>query len=429
MHFRKRVTVGILVLCSAACLRIPRASDAASPVRPGITVLVEDSIHLIRGRRIGLATNQTGRDAAGVSDIDVLRGAVARSAGVQLVRLFSPEHGIRGTEDRPNLPNSVDEQSGLPIISLYGAGVVPPPDSALADLDAVVVDLQDVGTRTWTYDEVMLYTMESAARRHLPIIVLDRPNPITGVAVSGPMLDSALANPWPAAPGRPATFAVVPVPLRHGMTFGELARYFNGELHLNADLHVVPVIGWRRDMWFDATGLPWVRPSPNLPDLTSLMTYPTLVAFESSNLSVGRGTPIAFQHFGAPWLDAARVATLLNGRALPGARFVVDSFTPQNPGDDKYGGRRIPGVRIDVTDRNALASGRMACAILWAVRQTNRDSLRINNNGFDLRLGSPQVREAIMAGEDPDVAFRSSQAAVDAFLQRSRWARIYPLAR
>ena len=427
MHRGMWMAVLTMNLGTAACMRMARAADAQKSVRPGITVLVEDSLGLIHNRRIGLATNQTGRDEHGVSDIDVLRTSRVRAAGARLIRLFSPEHGIRGTEDRPNLPNTVDEQSGLPIISLYASSVIPPPDSTVADLDAIIVDLQDVGTHTWTYDGVLLYIIEVGARRHLPVIVLDRPNPVTGVHVSGPMLDSALATPFPGVGNGPVSdFAVFPLPLRHGMTFGELARLFNRELHLNADLHVIPVSGWRRAEWFDATGLPWIRPSPNLPDLTSLTTYPSVVPFESSNLSVGRGTPIAFQHFGAPWLDAARVAQLLNGRGLPGVRFVVDSFTPQNPTDGKFGGRKVAGVRIDIADRDAMASGRMACAILWAVLQTNRDSLRINARGFDLRLGSPQMRSAIQSGADPDVAFAAGERDVNAFLSRSQWARLYP---
>jgi uncharacterized protein YbbC (DUF1343 family) len=417
----------VLVAGVTGCARRAATFELAhNMVRPGITVLVRDSLGILRDKRIGLITNQTGVDAQGVSDIELLRDARARSANVTLVRLFSPEHGIRGTEDREHLESGIDERSGLMVHSLYTAGAIAPPDSLLADLDAVVFDLQDIGTRTWTYVGSMIYAMRAAARRHLPIIVLDRPNPITGDHVDGPMLDTALSNadePTPQRPGK--AYALYPFPLRHGMTMGELALFYNSVLGINAPLHVMPVDGWRRDMWFDQTGLPWVRPSPNLPTLASALVYPSLVAFEGSNVSVGRGTPDAFQRFGAPWLDAQRVAQLLNDRHLPGVRFVVDSFTPQNPGDAKYNGRRIPGVRVDLTDRDKVRSGRVGAAILWAIVTANRDSLQIRPRTFDERFGSTAAREAILAGTDPDVAMERAQPAVDAFLRGARRFYLY----
>src|SRR5689334_1334851 len=347
MHFQWWKTVVILASVSACGPRPPQpAATPPGSVRPGIDVLLDDSLDLVRGKRIALLTNQTGIDARGESDIEMLRDPRARAAGVSLLRLFSPEHGIRGTEDRTHVESGVDERSGLAVHSLYTETAIAPPDSLLTDLDALVFDLQDVGTRTWTYVGSMIYAMRASARRHLPIIVLDRPNPITGEYVDGPMLDSALANPNENTANRPAkAYALYPFPLRHGMTMGELALFYNATLHIGAPLHVVPVAGWKRAMWFDETGLVWVRPSPDLPNLMSALVYPALVAFEGSNVSVGRGTRDAFQRFGAPWMDAPRAAALLNGRRAPGVRFVVDSFTPENPGDNKYGGRRIPGIR------------------------------------------------------------------------------------
>ncbi len=408
----------------SAGARVP--PTGAVGVRPGITVLLEDSIALIRGRRIGLLTNQTGVDAHGVSDIELLRGPAAHAAGVTLVRLFSPEHGIRGTEDHTQLASGIDERSGLAVHSLYTVTAIAPPDSLLVDLDALVYDLQDIGTRTWTYVGSMIYALHAAARRHLPIIVLDRPNPITGDHVDGPMLDTALANPDEHTLQRPAKpYALYPFPLRHGMTMGELALFYNSVLGINAQLHVMRMTGWRRGMWFDETGLPWVRPSPNLPTLASALVYPSVVAFESSNVSVGRGTPDAFQRFGAPWLNAVRVAELLNGRRLPGVRFVVDPFTPENPSDGKYNRVRLPGVRVDVTDRNAVQVGRVGAAILWAVSQVNRDSLHITPLGFDERFGSTRAREAILRGEDPDTVVASYRPAVTRFLTAARPFRVY----
>jgi uncharacterized protein YbbC (DUF1343 family) len=268
--------------------------------------------------------------------------------------------------------------------------------------------------------------MRAAARRHLPIIVLDRPNPITGNHVDGPMLDSALANANEQSARRPAKpYALYPFPLRHGMTMGEMARFYNDVLAIGAPLHVVPVSGWKRSAWFDETGLPWVRPSPNLPNLTSALIYPALVAFEGSNVSVGRGTADAFQRFGAPWMNAPGVASLLNGRNTPGVRFVVDSFTPVNPGDDKYGGRHIPGIRVVVTDRNAVLPGHLCAAILWALLRTNRDSLRVRDAAFDERFGSPSMRQALFSGEDPDRVVDRGQRAVDDFEAATRRFLLY----
>ncbi|MFI5229609.1 MAG: exo-beta-N-acetylmuramidase NamZ domain-containing protein, partial [Gemmatimonadales bacterium] len=371
----------------------PQAAGTRVVVQPGITVLLEDSLSLIRGKRIALLTNQTGVDERGVSDIELLRGDRARAAGVTLVRLFSPEHGIRGTEDRQHLASGIDERSGLPVISLYTTTAIAPPDSLLGDLDALVFDLQDVGTRTWTYVGSMIYSLRAAARRRLPIIVLDRPNPITGMDVDGPMLDTALSNANEQSAERAAKpYALYPFPLRHGMTMGELALFYNSVLAIHAPLHVVPAAGWRRAMWFDETGLPWVRPSPNLPTLASALIYPSLVALEGSNVSVGRGTPDAFEHFGAPWLAAADAARWLNARGLAGIRFVVDSFSPVSPGDGKYPGRRIPGIKIQITDRNRIQSGHVAAAIVAALVAVNRDSLRIDPSVFDERFGSAAGR-------------------------------------
>src|SRR5689334_23693150 len=209
----------------------PTGDLAEAKVRPGITVLLGDSINLIRGKRIGLLTNQTGIDERGRSDIDMLREKKARDAGVTLVQLFSPEHGLRGTEDRQNIASGVDAQSGLPVFSLYGQQTIAPPDTMLAKLDALVFDLQDIGTRTWTYVGAMVYSMRAAARTGKPIIVLDRPNPITGYLIEGPLLDTALANPEDPTPSRAGqAYALWPMPLRHGMTMGEMARYFNDVL-------------------------------------------------------------------------------------------------------------------------------------------------------------------------------------------------------
>ena len=413
---------------AAAVAAAPAETTATRPkVRPGISVLLQDSVHLIRGKRVGLITNHTGLDEAGRSDIDLLYDSErARAANVKLVALFAPEHGIRGTEDREDLQGGVDARTRLPIHSLYTRGTIGPPDSTLKDIDVLVFDLQDIGTRTWTYVGLMVYSLRSARRVGIPMIVLDRPNPITGAYASAPMLDPQLANPDDPAPGKPGNaYALYSFPLRHGMTMGEMARFYNDSLALGAALHVMPVAGWRRSMWFDETGLPWVKPSPNMPTLLSGLVYPALVPFEGTNVSVGRGTPDAFQRFGASWMNAEAVSALLESRHLPGVRFRVDPFTPVNPADRKYAGIRIPGIKIDVTDRERVQVGRVGAAILWALARTHSDSLRVTARTFDHRFGSPSMREALMRGEDPDSVVDREAEAVALFQRSTRRFLLY----
>jgi uncharacterized protein YbbC (DUF1343 family) len=429
MRYNRLLAV-LLPICGG-CVVINKQLDptnelAEAKVRPGITVLLSDSIQLIRGKRIGLLTNQTGVNENGTSDIDLLRERKARDANVQLVQLFSPEHGLRGTEDRPNIANGVDAKSGLPVYSLYGQQTMAPPDSILQRLDALVFDLQDIGTRTWTYVGAMVYSMRASARAHKPFIVLDRPNPITGYIIEGPVLESSLANPEDPAPGRPGlAYALWTIPLRHGMTIGELALYFNDVMKIHADLHVVPMQGWRRDVWFDLTGLPWVKPSPNMPSLQSAMLYPGLVAFEATNLSVGRGTPEAFQHVGAPWLNAAATVAMLRDREIPGVRFYAERFTPVDPTDGKYAGQTIPGIKVSVINRSALQSARVGANLLWAINKTAGSRLTVDNRAFDLRFGGPSVREALIRGDDPDVLIDREYRAAYAFRERTRQYLIY----
>lgn len=422
--------VALILGCTPAAQGGPPPAAQVTRVAPGIDVLIEDRLDLIRGKRIGLLTNQTGRDAAGASDIDRLSADPrVRAANVKLIRLFAPEHGIRGTEDRDNLSNSVDERTGLPIISLYTAGTIAPPDSTLRDLDALVFDLQDIGTRTWTYVGSLVYALRAAKRTGITLIVLDRPAPITGICCQGPMLDSGLANSEESRPGRPGlAYALYPFPLRHGLTMGEMARFYEGELKLGLGnkLQVVPMRGWQRSLWYDETGLAWVRPSPNLPTLTGALLYPALVALEATNVSVGRGTATAHERIGAPWMRAIEVARLLESRALSGLRFVVDSFPANRYGSQQpYTGQIVPGVRIVVEDRNRVDVGRLGAAIVWALVRTSPESLVVLPANFDLRWGSPAMRLALLRGEDPDVVLARDSAAVRRFRERAQPYLIY----
>jgi uncharacterized protein YbbC (DUF1343 family) len=414
-----KAPLAIMALALAACIGRAGTGDEPSPrrhgahVRPGITVLLQDSMALVRGKRIALITNQTGVNEHGVSDIDLLAHSDAH-----LVRLFSPEHGIRGREDRMFVANGVDSSTGLPVYSLYGKTVLAPPDSLLADLDFLVFDLQDVGTRTWTYVGTLIKAMAASSRAHVGVIVLDRPNPLTGTRVQGAMLDSAIAD-------TSIPYALFPMPLRHGLTMGELARFYNDTLALHATLHVIPARGWRRDLWWDETHLPWARPSPNLPSPESELVYPALVPFEATNLSVGRGTPKAFQQIGAPWLDAPGAVRQLMGLGLPGVRFRATEFTPDHPTDGKYGGRRVSAIAIEVTDRDRIDVGRVGAALLWAIARENRDSLKIDSLGFDRRFGSPGLRASLLRGMDPDAVLDQAIPSDVAFERRARRFWLY----
>jgi len=429
-RYTRRGAVATLAI-ALACIGsrpVDHARQGAGHVHPGITVLLTDSSALIDGKRVGLLTNQTGVNEHGVSDIDLLvRPSKERGIkGPQLTALFSPEHGIRGTEDKTNLANGRDARTGIPIYSLYGATTLAPPDSVLKTLDVLVIDLQDIGARPWTFVATMVYAMRAAALQHVRVLVLDRPNPITGTHVEGPILDSSFAFAGSHSSARAATpTAIYPIPSRHGLTMGELARFFNDVLALHADLHVIPMTGWRREDWFDQTKLPWIKPSPNMPNLTSATLYPGVVWLEATNISVGRGTPNAFQVVGAPWINAKKAIDLLESRNLPGLKFSEERFTPDHPGDDKYGGVGINGIRISITDRERVNTARLGAALIWAAIQLNPDSIRFQQKGFNELFGVVGGREAFMSGADPDSLIDASVPATIAFEQSTKKYRLY----
>jgi uncharacterized protein YbbC (DUF1343 family) len=405
----------------AACPRqrpaTPLHAARRATVRPGIDVLLEDSSHLVAGKRLGLMTNQAGVDAQGNSTVDRL----ACWPAARLLALFAPEHGIRGLAPPGRLvADTVDSATGLPIYSLYGANRAPTA-MQLESLDVLVVDLQDVGVSTYTYVSTAVLAMRAAAQARKRLLVLDRPNPI-GCAVQGPVADSAHLS----------FIRPLKVPLRHGMTMGELLRLANAELGIGADLVVVPVRGWRRCMWFDQTGLPWIPPSPNLPDLESVAWYPGTVLFEATGLSVGRGTDAPFRQIGAPWLDARRVSRLMASRY--GIRLDVVSFTPRSPGDGRYDRVRVRGLRFPPACREELVmregcgaphslragsgeSGECpgsdpvgdAVLLLRTIAALHPDSLRLDRSALAARLG-------IEPEERGERAFESFMAARQRFL-------------
>lgn len=368
------------------------AGPTRAQVRPGIDVLLSDSIHLVRGKRLGLLTNQTGVDRAGRRDADRLF-----ADSLRLIALFSPEHGFRGLEDRPGLPDAIDSATHVPIYSLYG-GSRAAAMRALDSTDLLLVDLQDIGARYYTYIATATSLMRDAALRGVPVLILDRPDPIGATLVQG-NVRATLGNPDSDLVG------FLPVPMRHGMTLGEMARMADDLLGLHVSLTVIPVAGWRRVTAYDSTGLPWIRPSPNMPSLESAFHYPGMCLFEGTNLSVGRGTSIAFQVIGAPWLDSPRLLRLLRGvgsgewSALAGVEVTDTEFTPRSPTDGKYDGVPLRGLRFRVTDRRLYDPTLLAIALLQALHTAYPDSFQFRASSFDRLAAGAELRLALLAGE------------------------------
>jgi len=352
-----------------------------APVLTGLDVLAAEGFASLKGRRVGLITNHTGLSRTGVSAIDLLH----KAPGVKLVALFSPEHGIRGILDA-TVPSSMDEKTDLPIHSLYG-DTRRPTDSMLAGIDTLVLDLQDIGARFYTYMTTMAYVMEEAAKRNLRVVILDRPNPINGFAIEGPALDEDLAG---------FTGYLPIMPIRHGMTMGELARLFNEEKKIGADLQVIAMRGWRRDAWFDETRLSWINPSPNMRNLIQATLYPGIGAFEGTNISVGRGTDTPFEQIGAPWINGPALADALNARRIPGVGFYPVRFTPTA---SKFAKEECQGVFIMVLDRSAIRPVRVGVEIAAALTKLHGTAFEIDRAA---RLfGSTRDLARIKAGEDP----------------------------
>lgn len=368
-------------------------APAYVPVQNGIDVMRASGFAALKGMRVGLLTNHTGRTRDGAATIDVM----ADAPGVTLAALFSPEHGIRGLLDA-TVPSARDEKTGLPIHSLYGETRRPTAEM-LQGLDAIVIDLQDVGARFYTYMTTMAYVMEEAAPRKIKVFVLDRPNPIGGVGIEGPSLDQEAVSFIGYLPA---------MPTRHGMTLGELARLFNAEKKIGADLTVVSMRNWRRDAWFDETGLMWVGPSPNMRNLYAATLYTGLASFESANLSVGRGTDTPFEHVGAPWIDGVRLAEALNARAIPGVRFYPEQFTPTA---SKFAKEACQGVFIVVTDRNAVRPVRVGVEIASALLKLFPGKFEIDS--ATRLFGSAAGLTRLKSGDDP-AAIASSWSGAEA---------------
>jgi uncharacterized protein YbbC (DUF1343 family) len=383
------------------------AAGVNSPVTKvltGIDVLARDNFKQLAGMRIGLITNQTGRDREGRSTIDVL----FKAPGVKLVALFSPEHGIRGLADE-KVSDSKDEQTGLPIYSLYGESRRPKPEQ-MKDLDALVFDIQDIGTRFYTYISTLGNVMEEAAKMKLPVIVLDRPNPIGGLDVEGPIADADKLS-----------FVVYHrIPVRHGMTIGELGRLFNEQSKFGCDLRVIEMAGWRRSMWLDETNLLWVNPSPNMRSLNEATLYPGIGLLETTNISVGRGTDTPFEVVGAPWIDGRQLAAYLNAEKIAGVRFVPVRFTPNA---SVFKGEECGGINIIVTDRERLRPVTNGLEIAVALQKLYPSQWKIDS--YIRLLANADTLERLRRGDSADDIVRSWSEGLAEFRKARAKALLY----
>ena len=373
----------ILFAASRGAAQTPQGKSSHSQserTKAGVDVLEQENFALLHGKRVGLITNQTGVDSQGRRTIDVL----AHAEGVKLVALFSPEHGMAGRADAP-VANAADGATGLPIFSLYGE-TRRPTDAMLKGIDILVFDIQDAGVRFYTYITTMAYCMEEAAKRHIEFFVFDRPNPLGGEVIEGPVLDR----------DRLSFSGYFSMPVRYAMSMGELARMFNAENKIGADLHVVPMRDWRRSETYDQTGLRWIPPSPNLRTLNAAFLYPGIEILQSGGVSVGRGTDTPFELLGAPWIQAADLAAELNRRAVPGVRFQATLFTPD---DGLYKGQYCQGVSIVITNRAELNSMRMALEIAAALHRLYPQQFHLEK--IIEPLGSQATLERLERGDDP----------------------------
>jgi uncharacterized protein YbbC (DUF1343 family)/CubicO group peptidase (beta-lactamase class C family) len=375
-------------------------ADRNGSVLTGIDVLEAEDFASLKGKRVGVLTNQTGLDAQGRRTIDVL----ARVPDLRLTAIFSPEHGVTGALDTTRIGNSRDAATGIPVYSVYGATGESrrPPLDVLKQVDAVVMDLQDAGVRFYTYETTLGYFLEAAAKVGIRVVVLDRPNPISGSMVQGPL----------SQPGRESFVNYGPVPVRHGMTLGELAQMFNSEHKIHAQLGVIAIEGWMRGDWFDSTGLEWTSPSPNLRSLTEATLYPGVALVEGTNVSVGRGTDTPFELLGAPWINSRGLAQYLNGRQIPGVRFLPTSFTPNA---SNYSGQPCHGVNIMLTDREFLDSPELGIELASALAKLYPEQFHMEKM-IDI-LANQNVYDQLVHGVDPHRIALNWQDELQTFLQ------------
>jgi uncharacterized protein YbbC (DUF1343 family) len=402
VHFT--IFVALLALGPAPAHAASKHPRHAARVQTGLDVLESQKFAPLRGKHVGLITNHTGLDSQGRSTVDVL----SHAAGVQLIALFSPEHGLAGSNDE-RITSSKDPATGLPVHSLYGE-TLRPTDEMLQGIDALVFDVQDAGVRFYTYTTTMAYCMEEAAKRQIAFFVLDRPNPLGGEIVEGPMLDADKTN----------FVGYFPLPVRYGLTIGELAQLFNAENNIGVDLHVIAMKNWHRNHFFESTGIKWIPPSPNLRTTKGSILYPGIEILQNAGVSVGRGTQTPFEEFGAPWLNGDDVASALNGRHLPGLHFTAQPFIPIV---GLYSGERCGGVVVRITERGAVRSMRMGLEIAMILH-------RLYPQQFDpekllLLMGNSETIQQLQAGVAPEKIVTSWSASLSTFDQIRRKYFLY----
>jgi len=376
---------------------------SAARVKTGLDVLIAEGFAPLEGKRVGVITAQTGVAEDGRRIIDVL----ARAPAVRLVAIFSPEHGLEGNREDRNIDDSVDQKTGVPIYSLYNAGHYRPTPEMLKNVDALIYDIQQNGARFLTRITTLGYAMEAAAQKGIPFYVLDRPNGINGVDFGGPLLDEKYIS----------FTGYMRMPIRHGMTAGELAGMYNGEKHLGVDLHVIRMEGWKRTMWYDETGLEWIDPSPNIHSLTEATLYPGVCLLESRQISVGRGTDAPFERIGAPWYHSREVAEYLNARRIPGVRFVPHRFTPRA---SVYKDQECEGLDILLVNRDVFDPILMGMELLAA-------TLKFHPGRFDLDgvmrlLGSDEAAARLKRGETGREVIQAMKGQLEEFAKvRARY--------
>ena len=374
-------------------------------MQTGLEVLEVQKFAPLRGKHVGLITNHTGVDFQGRSTVEML---LKHAPGVELVALFSPEHGIAGHADE-KVVSSKDPSTGLPIYSLYGEHVRPT-DEMMNGIDALVFDVQDAGVRFYTYTTTMGYCMEEAAKRGIAFYVLDRPNPLGGEIVEGPMLDA----------DKTSFVAYFPLPTRYGLTIGELAQFFNAENHINCELHVIAMKNWHRNYFLESTGVRWIPPSPNLRTLKGSILYPGLEILQNAGVSVGRGTEAPFEEFGAPWIEGEEVAAELNARNLPGVRFADHRFIPVS---GLYAGQHCGGVSVRVTDRAAVRSMRVGLEIASVLQKKYPG--QFDASKVLLLLGNDEAVRQLQAGTSPEKIIASWSKDLTAYDQVRRKYFLY----
>jgi len=400
-----RKTFRILVICLFLCRAVSWAgTDYVQAVLNGVDVLRKQNFAPLAGKRVGLITNHTGLAVDGTSTIDLFH----HSDAINLVALFSPEHGIRGAVDS-KVDSSVDASTGLPIISLYGKTRKPEPEM-LHRIEALVFDIQDIGARFYTYITTMAYCMEAAAEANIPFYVLDRPNPVGGIQVEGPMLDE----------DKTSFIGYMPLPIRHGMTVGELARYFNRENGIGADLHVIKMEGWRRSFYYWDTGQLWVNPSPNMRNMQAAILYPGICLLEKTNVSVGRGTDRPFEIIGAPWIAPRRFSAALRAVLPAGVEFVPVYFTPDS-GTQK--GNLCGGVQIVITNRDKVNSVMVGLTLISVLHSLYPGDFEIKK--VIKLLGNEKAMKMLESGMTPAEVLQAAKPGVMEFMSRRRQALIY----